>query len=277
MDSINIGCFGDIVGITGRTMFQKHSALLQKKYQLDGIIVNGENCSSTGRGITTKNVQFLQKNGASIITSGNHIFQNKDIYAYLDQKKDLLRPANFPSAAPGTGAAFFNTAHGVTVGVINVQGRVFMRELLSCPFKAVESLIPFVKQKTDIIFIDIHAETTAEKMGLAHYVTGKVSAVFGTHTHVQTADHRILPGGTAFITDLGMIGSLNGMLGMKKDSVVNQFVTQMPSKFEVDTTVPAVLSGVVVTVDIKTGKAIGIESVRVIENDLVVDAEGKNE
>lgn len=277
MNSINIGCFGDVVGVTGRMMFQKHSTLLQKKYQLDGIIVNGENCSSTGRGITTKNVQFLQKNGVNMITSGNHIFQNKDIYAYLDQKKDLLRPANFPSAAPGTGAAFFNTAHGVTVGVINVQGRVFMRELLSCPFKAVESLIPFVKQKTDIIFIDIHAETTAEKMGLAHYVTGKVSAVFGTHTHVQTADHRILPGGTAFITDLGMIGSLNGMLGMKKDSVVNQFVTQMPSKFEVDTTVPAVLSGVVVTVDIKTGKATGIESVRVIENDLVVDAEGKNE
>jgi 2',3'-cyclic-nucleotide 2'-phosphodiesterase len=270
MQHIKIGCFGDVVGSAGRAIFQKHIAHIKNQYALDGIIVNGENSCATGRGISTKNVHFFQHHEVDMITSGNHIFQNKDIYTYLDTKRDLLRPANFPSTTPGTGVLTFTTSSGVTVGVINVQGRVFMRELLSCPFKTVESLIPFLQQKTHCIFVDVHAETTAEKMAIAHFLCGKVSAVFGTHTHVQTADERILPGGTAFITDLGMAGSLNGMLGMKKEPVMQNFISQMPTKFEVDTSLPLVLSGIVVTVDAITGRAKNIERIRLIDNDITV-------
>lgn len=273
MKDIKVGCFGDVVGSAGRAIFQKHIAKLKNDYQLDGIIVNGENSCSTGRGISTKNVHFFQHHGVDMITSGNHIFQNKDIYAYLDTKKDLIRPANFPSTAPGTGAVTFTTQSGVVVGVINVQGRVFMRELLSCPFKTVESLIPYLQQKTNCIFVDIHAETTAEKMAIAHFLTGKVTCVFGTHTHVQTADERILPGGTAFITDLGMAGSLNGMLGMKKEPVIQNFISQMPTKFEVDIGLPLVLCGIVVTLDSVTGRAKSIERIRLIDSDITVVAE----
>jgi metallophosphoesterase (TIGR00282 family) len=273
MHYIKIGCFGDVVGSAGRAIFQKHISQIKKQYTLDGIIVNGENSCSTGRGISTKNIHFFQHHGVDMITSGNHIFQNKDIYAYLDIKKDLLRPANFPSSTPGTGVLTFTTHSGVIVGVINVQGRVFMRELLSCPFKTVESLIPFLQQKTHCIFVDVHAETTAEKMAIAHFLCGKVSAVFGTHTHVQTADERILPGGTAFITDLGMAGSLNGMLGMKKEPVMQNFISQMPTKFEVDHSLPLVLSGIVVTVDAITGRAKTIERIRLIDDDITVVAE----
>ncbi|RTL07257.1 TIGR00282 family metallophosphoesterase [Candidatus Dependentiae bacterium] len=270
---MKIGCFGDVVGSAGRAIFQKHIAKLKAEYQLDGIIVNGENSCATGRGISTKNVHFFQHHDVDMITSGNHIFQNKDIYTYLDTKKDLIRPANFPSTAPGTGALTFTTQSGITIGVINIQGRVFMRELLSCPFKSAESLIPYLQQKTNCIFVDIHAETTAEKMGVAHFLDGKVSCVFGTHTHVQTADERILPGGTAFITDLGMAGSLNGMLGMKKEQVIQNFISQMPTKFEVDTHLPLVLCGIVVTVDAVTGRAKAIERIRIVDNDITVMVE----
>lgn len=273
MKNIKVGCFGDVVGSSGRAIFQKYIAMLKKEHNLDGIIVNGENSCSTGRGISTKNVHFFQHHYVNIITSGNHIFQNKDIYAYLDTKKDLIRPANFPSTAPGTGAATFTSESGFTVGVINIQGRVFMRELLACPFKTVESLIPFLQQKTKCIFVDIHAETTAEKMAIGHFLDGKVSAVFGTHTHVQTADERILPGGTAFITDLGMAGSLNGMLGMKKEPVIQNFISQMPTKFEVDTSLPLVLSGIVVTLDPISGRAKDIERIRIIDQNITVTPE----
>ena len=270
MGVIHIACFGDIVGAAGRAIFQKHIESLKNTYRLDGIIVNGENSAANGRGISSKDVTFFKNNCVDVITSGNHIFQNKDVYHYLDQKKDLIRPANFPSAAPGTGVAFFTIKDNTAIAVINVQGRVFMRELLSCPFKTVESLIPFVKQKTNIVFLDIHAETTAEKMAMGHIFDGQMTAVFGTHTHVQTADHRILPFGTAFITDLGMAGSLNGMIGMKKDTVIRQFLTQMPSKFEVDTSPPFVLSGIVVAVNTENGKALSIEPIRVIDEDIFI-------
>lgn len=266
-DTIKIICIGDLMGFPGRAFFKKHALELKKKYAADAIIVNGENTASDGRGITPAIVEFLKKYGANLITSGNHIFAKRDIYSYLSSHKDLLRPANFPAACPGVGVSTFSVA-GVTVGVINLQGRVFMRELLSCPFKAAESAVLFLRAQTNCIIVDMHAETTSEKMGLSYFLDGQVSAVFGTHTHVQTADERILPLGTAYITDLGMGGAVNSMIGMKRHSVLNNLLTQMPSKFEVELEGPYHMHGMVVTIDKKTGKALAIERIKVIDEHL---------
>ena|SRR3990167_3012732 len=269
MSRLRILCIGDVVGATGRAIFQKHIDALKKKHEIDGIIVNGEN-SSHGRGITSRMVKFFKHNGVDIITSGNHIWHHKEIYSYLASNKDLLRPINYPSRAPGVGVATFE-CKGNVVAVINVQGRVFMRDHLDCPFRAVDSLLTYLRDKTNVIVIDFHAEASSEKMALAHYVDGRVSGIVGTHTHVQTADERILPNGTAFITDLGMCGSLNGMLGMKKEPIIENFLTQMPVKFMVDTSSPVVLSGAWIEVDTQTGKAIAIERVRIVDDQLRVD------
>lgn len=271
MTELRIACIGDVVGVTGRSMFQKHIAALKQAERLDAIIVNGENSSLQGRGITSRIVRSFRNHGADIVTSGNHIWYKKEIYGYLQQHQDLLRPANFPSGAPGVGVTTF-TCKGHTIGVINVQGRVFMKEQLEDPFRTVESLISYLKHKTRIIIVDMHAEVTSEKMAMGHFLDGKVTGVVGTHTHVQTADERILPGGTAFITDLGMVGSLNGMLGMKKEPILQSFLTQMPTQFSVDTSLPVVMSGVIIHADVETGMANQIRRIRIIDNELVVDA-----
>ena len=220
-------------------MFQKYAPKLKKEYGADAIIVNGENSASNGRGITPKIVTALKHNGADLITTGNHAFQKKESYSYYSSNKDLLRPLNFPNSCPGTGVGIFNI-NAMAIGVINVQGQVFMRENLSCPFRAVESALTYLKDRTNIVIVDMHAETTSEKMGMGWYFDGKVSAVVGTHTHVQTADERILPQGTAFITDLGMAGAYNSMIGMKKEPILHRMLTQMPSKFEVESDLPYV-------------------------------------
>lgn len=261
---------GDVVGLPGRILFQKYSKLLKEEFDLDAIIVNGENSGSNGRGISSRIVHFFKHNGADVITSGNHIWDNKEIYNYLSQNNDLLRPDNFPTECPGTGVTTFETK-GFTIGVINLQGRVFMKENVSCPFKAADSILTYLQSKTSIIFVDFHAETTAEKLGLAYYLDGRVTAFVGTHTHVQTADERILPHGTAYITDLGMGGSLNSMIGMKKDSIIRRFITQMPEKFVVDTQGPFVLSGVVIDVDPLTGHGLAIQRIRIVDNDIQID------
>lgn len=269
-DKIRLIILGDVVGIPGRALAQKHVQRLKHDYKADGIIINGENSASDGRGITPRIMHFFKHIGADVVTSGNHIFQKKDIYSYLASHKDLLRPANFPASCPGSGVGIYTIAEH-TVGVVNIQGRIFMRELLSCPFRALESAITYLKSKTNIIIVDMHAETTSEKSGIALYFDGQVSLVVGTHTHIQTADERILPGGTGFITDLGMGGSLNSMIGMKKESVLTNMLSQMPSRFEVDLQGPFVLSGIVVDIDTTTGKAIHIERIRIIDRDLVVN------
>lgn len=266
MERLRILFIGDIVGITGRTMFQKHIDRLKQKYAINGIILNGEN-SAHGRGITTRIVRFFKHNGVDVITSGNHIWHNREIYSYLDTAKDLLRPANYPSDVPGRGVTTFDCA-GHTVGVINVQGRIFMRDNLACPFKTTESLLTYLHTKTDIIFVDFHAEATSEKIALGYYLDGKVSAVLGTHTHVQTADERVLPKGTAFISDAGMVGSVNSMLGMKKEPIIQQFLTQLPTRFSVATTAPVLLSGVLVEVDTATGKAVDIQRISLVDDDI---------
>lgn len=268
--NLRIALLGDIVGLPGRMMFQKYSRVLQHDYNLDGIIVNGENSGTHGRGISAKIVHFFKHNGAQVITTGNHIWAQKEIYSYLAQNSDLLRPDNFPSECPGSGVTTFET-QGFVVGVINLQGRVFMRELVNCPFKAADSILTYLRSKTNIILVDFHAETTAEKLGLAYYLEGKVSAFVGTHTHIQTADERILPQGTAYITDLGMAGALNSMIGMKKEGIIRNMITQMPEKFVVDAQGPFVLSGVVVDIDPLTGRALAIERIRIIDNELQID------
>lgn len=264
---LKIVCIGDVVGVLGRVMFQKHISDIITKYGINGVIVNGENSSSQGRGITPRIAEFFRHNGVDVITTGNHIWYKKEIYSFLQQSKELLRPANFPSGAPGIGVTTFTCGNHV-VGVINLQGRVFMREQVDDPFRSAESILTYLKSKTSTIIVDFHAETTSEKMAMAHFLDGKVSAVVGTHTHVQTADERILPGGTAFITDLGMVGALNGMLGMKKEGIINNFITQMPSQFVVDSMPPAVLSGLIISIDPQTGSAKQVERLRIVDQEI---------
>ncbi|OGB84606.1 metallophosphoesterase [candidate division TM6 bacterium RIFCSPHIGHO2_12_FULL_32_22] len=260
---------GDVVGNLGCAVFQKHIDSLRKQFKIDGVIVNGENSSPRGRGITSKIVNFFKHNGANVITSGNHIWADKEIYSYIDQHDDLLRPANFPADVPGPGFTTFNCA-GIEVGVINLQGRIFMQQQLDDPLRIADTILTYLKQKTKVILVDFHAETTAEKIGIAHYLDGRVSCVVGTHTHVQTADERILPKGTAFITDLGMCGSYNSMIGMKKDIILYNMKTQMPAKYEVDNEPPAIMSGVWVEVDTYSGKALQIERFRIIDEEIKV-------
>ena len=266
--TIRILCVGDVVGSPGRQIFQKNITHIKNDHNIDFVIVNGENSSGDGRGITSRIANFFKHNHANVITTGNHIFSKKEIYSYFENNEDLLRPANFSSAAPGKGVVIVDCA-GVRVAVINIQGRVFMREHVDCPFKTIDSLLSFVKHKADVVIVDFHAEATSEKAALAYYLDGKVSAVVGTHTHVQTADERILPNGTAFITDLGMCGAVHSMLGMKKEPIIERFITQMPTRFYVETTPPIMLNGVVISVDVDSGQAQSIERIRVVDNDLV--------
>ncbi|MCA9769945.1 TIGR00282 family metallophosphoesterase [Candidatus Dependentiae bacterium] len=267
MEKLRILCVGDVVGATGRAMFQKHIGYIKKEYAIDFVVVNGENSSERGRGISSRIVKFFKHNGANVITSGNHIWQDREIYSYLQQNSDLLKPANFPNDTPGVGVTTI-LCKDVLVGVINVQGRIFMRENLSCPFRTVDTILTYLHHKTKIIIVDFHAEASSEKIGLGFYLDGRVSAVVGTHTHVPTADERILPGGTAFVTDLGMVGSQNSMLGMKKDPIIRHLITQMPVKFEVETSNPMIMTGVIVDVDTKTGSATAIERIKILDDDI---------
>lgn len=270
--TIRVLLLGDVVGNIGRCMFQKHIKAIKAEHNIDFVIVNGENSNNNGRGITSRIVNFFKHNGADVVTSGNHIWDQYEIQAYLQSHQDLLRPANFPAACPGSGFTIVDCG-GILIGVINVQGRVFMRDHTDCPFRAVDAILADMKTKTDIILIDFHAEATAEKLAMAYYVDGRVSAIVGTHTHIPTSDQRILPQGTAYVTDLGMAGSLNSMIGMTKESVMPTFLLQMPSRFIVDTKPPVVMSGVWIEIDVETGKAVAIERVHVIDEELSTTAE----
>jgi hypothetical protein len=264
LTTLRVLCFGDLSGVAGCAMFQKHALKLKRDFDAQLVIVNGENAAANGRGITSKTVASLRHCGANIITGGNHSFDQRDSYELLDEKGTLLRPANFPSACPGTGVGLF-TLGSLKIGVINVQGRVYMRQDLDCPFKIADSALTYLQAQTSIIIVDIHAEASSEKIGMGHYLDGRVSLVFGTHTHVQTADERILPKGTAFITDIGMAGSLNGMIGMKKEPVLAQLLTQMPTKFETETEPPFIITGIVVDIDTVSGKALKIERFALVD------------
>lgn len=270
--TIRILMLGDIIGTIGRAMVQKHLAVLKKTYAIDAALVNGENSNNNGRGITSRIAKSLRHAGIDIITTGNHIWDQRDIYEYLKDHTDVIRPANFPSECPGVGVTTFN-CQGFEVAVINLQGRVFMKEDLDCPFKTADSILTYLKHKTNIILVDMHAEATAEKIALAYYLDGRVSCVVGTHTHVPTADERVLPRGTAYVTDLGMGGALNSLIGFQKEALIERFKNQMPCKFMVETRPPVVMTGIWVEIDTNTGKAIQIQRVRVIDEELTTTEE----
>jgi metallophosphoesterase (TIGR00282 family) len=266
MSIIRVLFFGDLVGAPGRAVFLKHINKLREEFKADAVLVNGEN-SAQGKGITPRVMNFFTSNHVNVVTSGNHIWRHTEINAYLDEHDDLLRPANFPPGCPGKGYTTF-TVGMHTIGVINLQGRIFMREFVDCPFRAVENILPQLRKKTKIILVDMHAEATSEKYGIGFFLDGKVSAVVGTHTHVQTADERILPEGTAYISDLGMGGALNSMIGMQKDPIIKNMRMQMPVKFEVEEKGPMLLCGVCISIDTSTGLATGIERFRVVDDNV---------
>ncbi len=220
---------------------------LIREHAVDCVIANGENAAG-GNGITPKIAEQLFKMGIDVLTSGNHIWQKKEIFDYLDGQKRLLRPANLaPQNAPGRGSCLVQTAAGHSIGVINLSGRIFM-EAFGCPFRAAEQEICHLQGNADVILIDFHAEATSEKQALGWYLDGKVAALIGTHTHVQTADERILPLGTAYITDVGMTGSMDSIIGVKKELAIQKFLTYMPVRFESSLLNPYV-NGVVLSLD----------------------------
>ena len=249
---------GDVVGSPGREMIKEHLPALKRKYHPQLTIVNGENAAG-GRGITEQIYKQFLEAGANAVTLGNHAWDNKDIFEFIETAKYLVRPANFPDNTPGNGLIFIRM-NSLEVAIINLQGRTFMPPL-DCPFKKVDELIAIAKKRTNIIFVDFHAEATSEKQAMGWYVDGKVSAVIGTHTHVQTADHRILPNGTAYMTDVGMTGPYDGILGMEREAVIKKFITALPSRFEVPKTGRKQLSACLINVDNQSGKALNIKTI----------------
>ncbi|WP_077615806.1 TIGR00282 family metallophosphoesterase [Caenibacillus caldisaponilyticus] len=242
---------GDVYGKIGRTMLGDYLPKLKARFKPTVTIVNGEN-SAHGKGITEKIYKMMMEAGADAITLGNHAWDNKEIFEFIDRAPHLVRPANYPPGTPGRGLTYLNR-NGVEIAIINLQGRTFL-PTIDCPFRKADELIATARARTPVIFIDFHAETTSEKMAMGWYVDGRVSAVIGTHTHVQTADERILPGGTAYLTDAGMTGPYDGIIGVQRDAVIRKFLTGLPVRFESETGRPQ-LSSVIIDVDEATGRA----------------------
>jgi 2',3'-cyclic-nucleotide 2'-phosphodiesterase len=249
---------GDIVGEPGRNAVIGRLAELKDKYGLDFIVVNGENAAG-GRGITGKITIDLLRAGVSVITTGDHIWDQKDIIAFLDFEPRLLRPLNYPEGAPGNGAIVLETGKG-KVGVINVQARTFMQPILDNPFRAVEAAVEKMREQTKNIIVDVHGETTSEKIAMGRFLDGKVAAVIGTHTHVQTADEQIFPGGTAFLCDAGMCGPVHSILGRAIEPIVSRFASNLPASFPVAGG-EVRLRGALLAIDESNGRAVSITRV----------------
>ena len=243
---------GDIVGEPGRHAVIERLPELKEKYTLDFIVANGENAAA-GRGITGKITIDLLRAGVSVITSGDHIWDQKDIFAFLDLEPRLLRPLNYPEGAPGSGAIVLETPKG-KMGVINVQARTFMQPILENPFRAIDAAVSKMRTETACILVDVHGETTSEKIAMGRFLDGRVSAVVGTHTHVQTADEQIFPGGTAFLCDAGMCGPIHSILGRAIDPIMHRFVSNLPAPFPVAGG-EVRLRGALIDIDEATGRA----------------------
>jgi len=232
---------------------------LVTRYKIDLVIANGENAAS-GFGITEKTASEIFSAGVQIITTGNHVWDKKEAVSYITRESRIIRPLNYPPGTPGSGSILHTLPNGEKVAVLNVAGRVFMNTL-DCPFRTTKVEVERIREFTNIIFIDLHAEATSEKMAFGYYLDGAVSAIVGTHTHVQTADERILPGGTAFITDVGMTGPQESVIGIEKEQIVDKFLDQMPRKYDVADG-KAIMSAVVVEIDDKSGKAGAIQRIQ---------------
>ena len=248
---------GDVFGRSGRKAFCQHTPKLKSERGIDVVIVNGENAAH-GKGLTYDTFMELLSGGADIVTSGNHIWDNRDVMKIIDQEPFLIRPANYPEGTPGKGFCIY-PHRNKNIGVLNLSGRTFM-PVMDCPFIKAAEIIKEIKRDCDIILLDFHAEATSEKMAMGFYLDGKVSAVWGTHTHVQTADLRILPKGTAYITDLGMVGPLDSVLGVRPEIVIDKFITAMPVKFELAEGA-CIYCGIIIEIDDKNNNVISVERV----------------
>jgi metallophosphoesterase (TIGR00282 family) len=249
---------GDTVGKAGRTIVHYHLKHLQQELAVDLTILNCENAAA-GFGVTPKIADEFFDWGIDVLTSGNHIWDKKEIIPYLDKNPRILRPANYPQENPGRGLAVLKTRSGEEVAVLNLQGRVFM-PATDDPFRAADAELQRIPKHVKVIFVDMHGEATSEKVAMGWYLDGRVSAVVGTHTHIPTADETILPKGTAFQTDVGMAGPFHSVIGVIKEDVIRRFLTSIPEKFE-SASQDAQLNGVFVEVDSETGKATRIERV----------------
>jgi 2',3'-cyclic-nucleotide 2'-phosphodiesterase len=253
---------GDVVGRAGRKAVIEALPGLRRRYALDFVIVNGENAAG-GFGITEPIVEELLGAGADVVTLGNHAFDQKETLVYIERHERLVRPVNYPKGTPGRGAGLYRAVNGADVLVINAMGRVFMTDL-DCPFRAIEAELAAcpLKQGADAIFVDFHAEATSEKQALAHFLDGRASAVVGTHTHTPTADERVFPGGTAFMSDAGMCGDYDSVLGMQAEEPVHRFLTKIPKNRFEPAAGPATLSGLAVEIDDATGLAVRVGALR---------------
>ena len=255
---LKILVLGDIVGKPGRNIIKQKVSKYIENEKINFCVVNGEN-SAGGSGITRQIAEDLFAAGVSVVTMGDHIWKRKEVFGLLTDERRILRPANYSPDALGFGSVVINTVYGQSIGIINLLGRVFMKPI-DCPFRLVKRIVQKMSAETKIIIVDMHAEATSEKIAMGWFLDGQVSIVFGTHTHVQTADETILPNGTAYMTDLGMTGAYNSILGRKTENVLRAIVTQMPASFEVaDDDVRA--CGATITVDSETGRAESIQRV----------------
>ncbi len=256
---MNLLFLGDVVGKPGRLAVRAILPGLIHREQLDFVIVNCENVAG-GAGVEPGTCRELLAAGVDVLTSGNHIWRKKEIVEYIEGERRLLRPDNFPPGTPGVGYGCFSTPGGVPIGVVNLIGRVFM-DPVDCPFQAADRILAQLSAQARVIFVDMHCDATSEKGAMGWFLDGRVTAVVGSHTHVQTADQRLLPGGTAFMTDAGMCGPIDSVIGVKPELAIRRFRTHMPTRFETATGT-TVVQGAVVTVDPETGRATAIKRVQ---------------
>jgi metallophosphoesterase (TIGR00282 family) len=262
---VRILFIGDIVGKPGRELVRRGLAGLIDLHAIDVVIANAEN-SAAGFGITREIGQQLLDWGVAVMTSGNHIWDKKEALDYIGTEPRLLRPANYPAGAPGNGSYLARTRDGRSVGIVNVMGRVFMLNI-DDPFAVVLREIEALKERTRVVFVDFHAEATSEKIAMGWHLDGKVTAMVGTHTHVQTADERILPKGTAYLTDVGMTGPHDSIIGVEIQAALSRFLTALPARFETATENPR-LNAVIIEADEQTGRATDIERLSLSADDI---------
>jgi metallophosphoesterase (TIGR00282 family) len=255
---------GDIFAKVGRDLVRRGVPALVRAHDVDLVIANGEN-SAGGFGITREISKELFDTGIAVMTSGNHVWDKREILAFIDEEPRLLRPFNYPAGAPGRGSTIVTTAAGTRVGVLNLMGRVFMNAI-DDPFSIGRAEVERLRAHADVVFVDFHAEATSEKVALGWHLDGLATAVVGTHTHVQTADAQVLPGGTAYCTDVGMTGPHDGVIGVDRGAVINRFLTGLPAKFDTASGLPR-LHGVIVTAG-NDGRATAIERLSLTPTDL---------
>jgi len=256
---ISVLCIGDVIGKPGRDLLKQKLSILKEEYGPDFIVANAEN-SAKGSGITRKSYQELSQLGIDALTGGNHTYAKKESLPQFEQFFNFVRPLNYPNQNPGKGYRVF-LKNGIRIAVVNILGQVFMPILLNCPFQTLETYLLEISQQSDVIIVDCHTEATSEIQALGWFLDGKVALVFGTHTHVQTADEKILPNGTGYISDLGMVGSEDSIIGTKKEAILARFLNRMPVRHEPAATPPFILSGLIAKIDSKSGKTLSIQRV----------------